>query len=202
MNNYVLFAISYAFACVIQPGPFQAYILSQSLAKSWRQTFPLAFAPLISDIPVIIIVLLVLKKLPHAALPILQCCGGVFLLYLAISAYKDWRIYYLVKEKEVRIQKSFFKAVIVNLLNPNPYLGWSLVMGPLLIKAWGNNPIRAVVLLIAFYGTMILGTFGMMILFSCARNLGSRISRMALLISVVALVFFGFYLIWSGAIGF
>jgi threonine/homoserine/homoserine lactone efflux protein len=202
MNDYVSFAAGYAFVCVVQPGPFQAYILSQCMTKSWRKTFPLAFAPLISDIPVILTVLFVLSKLPQQALPVLQFCGGAYLLYLSVSVYKEWRNYIINKAKEVRIQESFIKAVFVNLINPNPYLGWSLVMGPLLIKTWETGTVAGVLLLITFYGTMIVCTLGMILLFSFARNLGGGISRMALLFSSVALVFFGFYLIWSGASGF
>jgi len=86
MINYFIFGISYAFACVVQPGPFQAFLFSQSLMHGWRKTIPLVFAPLLSDLPVIILVLLVLTQIPHVVLVILQCIGGVFLLYLAFNA--------------------------------------------------------------------------------------------------------------------
>jgi len=95
MINYFIFGISYAFACVVQPGPFQAFLFSQSLTNGWRKTIPLVFAPLISDLPVIILVLLVLTSVPHEVLRILQCFGGVFLLYLAYNAYKAWRTFNL-----------------------------------------------------------------------------------------------------------
>ena len=93
MINYFIFGISYAFACVVQPGPFQVFLISQSLTNGWRKTIPLVFAPLVSDLPIIILVLLVLTNVPHEVLLILQCFGGVFLLYLAFNAYKTWRIF-------------------------------------------------------------------------------------------------------------
>jgi threonine/homoserine/homoserine lactone efflux protein len=202
MLNYLLFAISYAFICVIQPGPFQAFLLYQSLSNGWRRTFPLVFVPLVSDIPVIVLVLFILERLPHGLLMILQCGGGVFLLYLAVKAFKSWRGIDAAKGQEDSADYGFIKAVTMNLLNPNPYLGWSLVLGPVLIKSWNEAPQNGIVLLAGFYGTMIILTTGMIMLFASARNLGKGGSRAAMIISVTGLAVFGVYQLWSGISGF
>jgi threonine/homoserine/homoserine lactone efflux protein len=131
-------------------------------------------------------------------LQILQCFGGVFLLYLAFNAYKTWSTFNQSEKQDVSNQKNVFKAVIVNLFNPSPYLGWSLVMGPLLIKGWSENPANGIVLLIGFYSSMIIYSTIMVVLFAAAGNLGPRINRISIGISVIALVIFGFYQLWSG----
>jgi threonine/homoserine/homoserine lactone efflux protein len=187
---------------VIQPGPFQAFLLYQSLSNGWRRTFPLVFVPLVSDIPVIVLVLFILERLPHGLLMILQCGGGVFLLYLAVKAFKSWRRIDSTKGQEVSTDYGFLKAVTMNLLNPNPYLGWSLVLGPVLIKSWNEAPQCGIVLLAGFYGTMIILTTGMIMLFASARNLGKGGSRAAMIISVTGLAVFGVYQLWSGISGF
>ena len=202
MLNYLLFAISYAFICVIQPGPFQAFLLYQSLSNGWRRTFPLVFVPLVSDIPVIVLVLFILERLPHGLLMILQCSGGVFLLYLAVKAFKSWRGIDSAKAQEVSADYGFIKAVTMNLLNPNPYIGWSLVLGPVFIKSWNEAPLNGIVLLAGFYSTMIILTIGMIMLFASARNLGKGGSRAAMIISVTGLAVFGVYQLWSGISGF
>jgi len=202
MVNYLIFGITYAFACVVQPGPFQAFLFSQSITNGWRKTLPLVFAPLISDLPVIILVLLVLTNMPGDVLRIIQCFGGVFLLYLAYGAYKTWRKYDLTVNLDVHPRQNIFKAVLINLLNPNPYLGWSLVMGPLLIKGWNEDPTNAIVLLISFYGSFVIYSIGMIALFAAARNLGPRVNRVSVGISVIAFASFGFYQLWSGISGF
>ena len=138
MINYFIFGLTYSFACVVQPGPFQAFLFSQSLTNGWRKTIPLVFAPLMSDLPVIVLVLLVLTNVPKEVLLVLQCVGGVFLLYLAYKAYKTWQSYEQTQGQGESSPGSLFNAVLVNLFNPNPYLGWSLVMGPLLIKSPGT----------------------------------------------------------------
>jgi threonine/homoserine/homoserine lactone efflux protein len=201
MINYFIFGISYAFACVVQPGPFQAFLFSQSIRNGWRKTIPLVFAPLISDLPIIILVLFVLTNVPHIILGILQCFGGIFLLFLAFKAYKT--LYTLSKSDKQSISQygNLFKAVIVNLFNPNPYLGWSLVMGPMLINGWSVSPKNGIALLIGFYSSMIIYSTVMVVLFAAAGNLGQRINRISLGISVIAFVFFGFYQLWSGITG-
>jgi threonine/homoserine/homoserine lactone efflux protein len=200
MPGYLILGMTYAFAAAVQPGPFQTYLISQTLANGWRRTIPAAFAPLLSDGPIIALVLLVLSRMPGWLVQVLQCAGGVFLLYLAIVAFKTWRDFDVEKTKEIQSSRqTVLNAAMVNLLNPAPYIGWSLVMGPLLIKGWREAPINGIALLIGFYTTMILVTLGIMLLFSGARNLGPRISRALVGLSAIALVCFGLYELWLGA---
>ena len=48
----------------VQPGPFQMYLISQTLLKGWKRTLPVVFAPLISDGPIIALCLFVLSQVP------------------------------------------------------------------------------------------------------------------------------------------
>jgi threonine/homoserine/homoserine lactone efflux protein len=199
MTVYLILGITYAFAGAVQPGPFQTYLISQTLANGWRRTIPAAFAPLLSDGPIIVLVLLVLSRMPAWLVQVLQCAGGVFLIYLAIDAFKTWRGFDLKKEVQVRTsRKTLLKAATVNLLNPAPYIGWSLVMGPLLLEGWRETPANGIALLIGFYLTMIIVSLGIMLLFAGARNLGPRVSRALLGVSAIALVCFGLYELWLG----
>lgn len=199
MIGYLILGITYAFAAAVQPGPFQAYLISQTLTNGWRRTILAAFAPLLSDGPIIALVLFVLSRMPFWLVHVLQCAGGVFLLYLAIGAFKTWRNLDFRKPVQVRSNgQTVFKAAMVNLLNPAPYIGWSLVMGPLLLKGWREAPANGIVLLFGFYTTLILVTLGIMLLFAAARNLGPRVSRALVGFSAIALACFGFYEIWSG----
>ena len=70
--------------------------------------------------------------------------------------------------------KTLGQAALINLVNPNPYLGWSLVMGPAVIAAWEAGPGLALALLLAFYITMI-GT-SMLLIYLMGQAL-ERISR-------------------------
>ena len=162
-------------------------------------TLPASFGPMLSDAPIITLTLLILSNVPDEMVYILQMVGGLFLLYLAYGAYKNWMLF---DEKQL-VQKSsgkqtLFKAAMVNLLNPNPYIGWSLIMGPMLIEGWRQAPVNGLALVIGFYATLTICTAGIIILFAAARNLGPKISKVSIGISALALAGFGFYQIYMG----
>jgi threonine/homoserine/homoserine lactone efflux protein len=60
---------------------------------------------------------------------------------------------------------------VVNLLNPNPYLGWALVLGPAVVAAWSHHPAYAVGFVVAFYATMFVTLSGFVLLAGTARFL-------------------------------
>jgi threonine/homoserine/homoserine lactone efflux protein len=199
MTSYFILGFVYAFAAAVQPGPLQAYLISQSLTNGWKRTVLASFAPIISDGPIIILVLFILSNFSEGMIHVMQCAGGMFLLYLAFGAFKSWQNYDAQKDVQNQSSKqTMMKAVFVNLLNPNPYLGWSLVMGPLLLKGWNENPLYGIALITSFYFTIIFFTAGIVLLFSAAKGLGQKINRMLIGISVIALTCFGFYQLWLG----
>jgi threonine/homoserine/homoserine lactone efflux protein len=199
MITYLLIGFTYAFAASIQPGPLQAFIISQTLKNGWKKTIPAAFAPVLSDIPIIILVLLILSNVPHGLLRFLQIGGGLLLLYLAYNSYKNvMQFEKLNTHDEIKNDNTLFKAVLVNTINPNPYLGWSLVMGPLFIKGYHESPVNGFALIGGFYITIIICQMGIIILFGMARNLGPKIARISLGIASAGLAAFGIFLLWQG----
>ena len=56
----------FAFAAALQPGPLQAYLLASVAQRGWKRTLPAALSPLLSDGPIILVVLLVLTRLPDS----------------------------------------------------------------------------------------------------------------------------------------
>jgi len=197
--SYLIFGITYAFAAAVQPGPLLTYIISQTLKKGWRSTLPAAFAPVISDIPILILILFLLSTMPDSFIFILRIGGGLFLLYLGFRAFKSWQEF----DAEQTIlnesgQQTLFNAVFVNLLNPAPYLGWSLILGPIFIEGWKLAPINGIAMIIGFYVTMILTLAGIIILFGFARKMGPMVSKILLGLSSVVLFAFGIYQLWLG----
>ena len=199
MMYYLLLGMTYAFAAAVQPGPFQSYLISQTLSNGWRRTLPAAFAPLLSDGPIIVLVVILLSRIPGWFINVLQCVGGVFLLYLTVNASKAWRNYTtkpVIYSSSSR--QSVMQAVVVNFLNPGPYLGWSLVMGPLLLKGWRETPVNGIALLAGFYISMIVSLMGIILLFAFAKTLGPRVTRALIGVSTIALACFGIYQLWFG----
>ena len=200
MPDYLIMGIIYAFAAAVQPGPLQTYLITQTLSNGWRRTIYSSFAPLFSDVPIIFLMLFILNNVPIIMIHILECVGGIFILYLAFNAFKTWRDYDAIKVLEYRSSRqTFLKAVLVNLLNPNPYIGWSLVMGPILLNAWRVSPFSGIVLLLVFYSTLIFFTAVIIILFAFAKTIGPQITKIMIGVSAIVLAAFGFYQFYLGA---
>ncbi|MGE5351029.1 MAG: LysE family translocator [Acidobacteriota bacterium] len=199
MFEYIALGFTFAFAAAVQPGPLTTYLISQTLSKGWKSTLPAMFAPLVSDGPIILLVLFLLSHISPFLISLLQILGGLFLLYLSFNAYKSYKSYSFEHEmSHLSPAQTVLKAAMVNFLNPNPYLGWSLVMGPLLIKGWHESPSYAVALLGSFYITIIVMLGVIIIVFAAARNLGPKLNKMLIGISAVALLAFGLYELYSG----
>lgn len=197
--EYIIFGGGYAFASAIQPGPLQAFLLSQVAQNGWKRTLPASLSPLLSDGPIALLVLLVLKRLPEQMSWVLQVAGGLFLLYLAAATYRQWKGQPGGTANEGSAPRTLLQAAAVNILNPNPYLGWSLVLGPEVLKAWRHSPVNAMALITAFYATMITSLAVIILLFSTTRFLGPRGRRALVLVSAVALAALGLYLLMLGA---
>lgn len=193
-------AVAYGFAGAVTPGPLLMFLLSQAVSNGWRRTLPATFSPLITDGPVAVLVLAVLSQVPPDLIHYLRLVGGAFILYLALGAWRAWRRFN--PEKAIQAEsnpKSLLKAVVVNWLNPNLYLGWSVILGPMVLGVWRRSPATGFGLIAAFYATLIVTMIALVLVFAAARVLGSRIQRILIACSSAALALLGFYQLWIGS---
>jgi len=70
-----------------------------------------------------------------------------------------------------------------------------------LLKGWREAPANGIGFLAGFYAAMILSLAGIIVLFGTARQLGPKVNRAMLGMSVVALACFGLYQLWLGVSG-
>ena len=199
---YIVQGIVYGFSAAVQPGPFQTYLISQALTQGWKRTLHAALAPLISDGPIITLCLLLLSQVPVTFQRFLYVSSGLFILYLAYGSYKSWENFDLnISALETGTQQSIFKAALMNILSPGPYIFWSLVTGPILIRGWRETPFHGLIFMFGFYGSMILSLCGIIFLFGSARQLGSKVNRTLLAFSAITLLCFGLFQLWLGITG-
>lgn len=192
--SYLVKAATIGFSAGITPGPLQAVFLSYAIKGGWKKALPAAFAPLVTDIPVILLVFLILNNLPDAFLRVLQIGGAMFLLYLAWDSWKAFRNFQTVQEaQDTNPIGTLLKAATMNILGPGPWLFWSLINGPNLIQAWGIEPAWGIAYIICFYGVFILSNIGLILMFSTMRQLGERVRKGLLLISALVLAGFAIY---------
>ena len=194
MLEYVLLGIGFAFAAAIQPGPLQAFLLSRVGAIGWKRTLPASLSPLLSDIPIALFVLLVIGQLPPVAQLSLRTAGGFLLIYFAWSTVRQLhRSLEFSTANLSSAPRTLLQAALINLFNPNPYLGWTLVLGPAVVTAWHHHPGNAVALLVAFYGTMVATLAAFVFLVGTARFLSARVQRALVGLSAICLAALGVY---------
>jgi threonine/homoserine/homoserine lactone efflux protein len=120
------------------PGPLLVLVVSETLRHDIRAGIKVAMAPLITDVPIIIISLLVLNRLAHFKTIVggISILGGLFIFYLGYESIKT-------KGLEINltpsISNSFKKGVITNALNPHPYIFYVTVGAPIIFKAINQN---------------------------------------------------------------
>ena len=196
---YLIQGIGFGFAAASQIGPFQTFLISQALTRGWKRALPGAFAPFISDGPIVLLSVLVLSQLPEWAQRAMYIFGGLFVLYLAYGSFKAWRNFdETLAHPELSGQQTIFKAALTNALSPGAYLFWMFVTGPILVRGWRETPINGLGLLIGFYVTFILCLIAMIIVFGAASRFGPKLNRALLGLSCIVLFGFGLYQLWKG----
>lgn len=200
--------LTLGFSAAASPGPFQAFLLAHATRHGIRRTLPLALAPLVSDGPIVAVVLLVLTRVPEGFLRGLEVAGGAFLLWLARDGFRT------AGETGSRPVSgsgpvapaggtggSFLRAVLVNAAGPGPWIFWSTVCGPILAEAWRAGPGRALAFLLGFYAMLVGGKAALVAAFGLAGRIGPRTARGLGLVSAAAMAVMGALQLWRGLTG-
>lgn len=199
MILYFLQGATLALSATIMPGPFQAFLLSQSLKNGWKSTLPAALAPLVTDGPVIGLVLFVLTQTPVWFLDTLRVAGGLFILYLAREGFSALKKPAPVLEPSGEAgRRTFLNAVAINALNPNPYIFWSVVGVPIILTGWRESPGFGIGFIAGFFGTFVCSLASLIILFSTAGRVHNMVTRILMGLTAVALLIFGLYQVSIG----
>lgn len=174
------------------PGPFQAYLLARSIEAGPRRAAPIATVPLASDPVVTATVLFVLASLPAGFLRGVQVVGGLVVLWLAVATLRALpRADAAGPSEPTTAPRGYWRAVLVNVTNPNAWMFWSAIGGPTLAGAWRVSPTRGLGFLAAFYACLVGGNLALVLLAGAAARLGPRFARALALVSGLALLAFG-----------
>jgi len=202
--SYLLRGLILGGTAAAQPGPFQAFLLGLVTRNGWQRALPAALAPLISDGPIIFIVLLTLTRMPQGALAALRVAGGLFLLYLAWGA---WAAFRAAPVGEAAPSggaaaepswRSILKAALMNFLSPSPYIYWATITGPILIAAWRAAPSLGLAFLLGFYMALTGGLALFILLAGLTGSISPRVNRGLGLFSAVVLFAFGLFQLVTG----
>lgn len=186
-----------------QPGPLQAYLIAQSVRNGAARTVPVAVVPLVSDPPMIAVVLTALAQVPAGFVRGLQILGGGVVLWLGAGALRALRAPAAAAADGAAPEgpRGFWRAVLVNLTNPAPWIAWSVVMGPIATTAWRASPLAALAFLAGFYLFLVGGNLLLVALAGRVSRMGPGFARALDVASGVALVGFGLWQVGNGIAG-
>ncbi len=138
------------------PGPLLVLVISETLRHGITAGLKVSIAPLITDVPIILISLIVLNRLAEfkSILGCISIFGGLFILYLGYESLKT-------KGVELNLSSvkasSFKKGVITNALNPHPYIFYMTVGTPIIYRSI-NQHILATVSFVGSFLMLLVGS--------------------------------------------
>ena len=196
----LLQGITLGFTATATPGPFQAYLLNHTAQHGKGRTLPLCLAPLLSDLPIVVLMLCILTRMPPGLLRFIQILGGLFLLYLAAGALSaHWN--QDGGEAEPAKPSNFRNAMLMNFLSPGAYIFWGTVTGPMFLKAWSHSAFQAMGFVGGFYATLIGGFVAFVVVSHAALSVNRKAGRVCSIVAAAVLLGFGVWQIWKGAAG-
>jgi threonine/homoserine/homoserine lactone efflux protein len=199
MTAFLLQGIVLGFAAGISPGPMLGLVISQTLRHGWRAGNLVALAPLFTDIPIIVLLVVILGHVPLMVLNWLALVGGAFVIYLGIETVRAVGSEVTINTK-AGSGRVLLSAIATNFLNPHPYLFWATVGSALLFQSYTVGGITAsLAFLISFYALLVGAKLAIALLVSRSQGwLTGRAYRLLVVGSGALLIGLGVLLIWEG----
>ena len=132
------------------PGPMMVLIIAETLRHGIRAGAKVAFMPLLTDAPVLLVSGFLFTKISNVdfMLGVISMAGAAFLIYLGVKSVKNSSAEisdYTPKPLSLR------ELIIANLANPNPYLFWFTVGAPLMVRSFQHSFSLGAAFLFSFY---------------------------------------------------
>ena len=158
----------------VKPGPLLTTVIKETLTNGFRGGIRAASAPFFTDGPLILFSIFMAGYI--ADQPLLFCgiavLGAIFLTRMGMECFNpeipD------IDATDIDLTQSLKKGILTNLLNPNAYIFWLLIGGPLMATAADSEPIAPFAYAISFLVSIVLVKITIAYFFSKAQvNLSS-----------------------------
>ncbi|HEY8677937.1 MAG TPA: LysE family transporter [Candidatus Dormibacteraeota bacterium] len=171
----ILLGLTLGLGATLSPGPLLTLVVTTTLERGFGAGLRVAVAPLITDLPIIVLGLFVLGFLPLRLVGALAIPGGAFAIYLGIETMiQAPRAELAPLGDSVASRRDIGKGVLMNLLSPNPWIFILTVLDPQLVSAWRRVGAAALAFPIAFYVVLVGGKIAIAALVGSLR---SRLQR-------------------------
>ena len=158
----------------VKPGPLLTTVIKETLTNGFRGGIRAASAPFFTDGPLILFSIFMAGYI--ADQPLLFCgiavLGAIFLTRMGMECFNpeipD------IDATGIDLTQSLKKGILTNLLNPNAYIFWLLIGGPLMATAADSEPMAPFAYAISFLVSIVLVKITIAYFFSKAKvNLSS-----------------------------
>jgi len=157
--EFLISGIIFGLAAGTSPGPLLALVFSQTVKYGRKEGVKVAISPLITDLPIVLFVLLILSNLVKHGFVIgaISLFGAFYLIYLG---FENLRVKIDVFDVEFAKEDALKRGVIANFLNPNPYLFWLSIGGPVIFASLDIHVSATVLFISGFYSLLIGSNIG------------------------------------------
>jgi len=175
----------------LKPGPLLTTVIKETLTNGFRGGIRAASAPFFTDGPLILFSIFMAGWLANQ--PLVFCgiavLGAIFLTRMGMECFNPEIPN--IDHTDVDLTQSLKKGIITNLLNPNAYIFWLLIGGPLMATVAASEPIAPFAYAISFLVSIVLVKITIAYFFSKAQvNLSS--DRYLLTLKICGLAMFIF----------
>ncbi len=154
MINFLTIGILLGLSAGFAPGPLLTLVISETLQHGIISGVKVSLAPIITDLPIVIVTFFILAKLSnfHNLLGIISLAGGFFILFMGYESIRLKRVALNIKTNQ---PKSLTKGILANALNPHPYLFWFSVGAPMMTQAMNVNILAPLAFIFSFYTSLV-----------------------------------------------
>ena len=138
----------------LMPGPLLALVVSATVRHGRGEGFRIAAAPLLTDIPILIVSFLFVIEMSNLRLfsGIISLAGAAYVGYLGMESLTMKAETF---EGEGEAPRSIRRGVVTNLLNPHPYLFWVTLGAPAVLRGCDVSVFAAGGFVAGFYAGIV-----------------------------------------------
>jgi len=199
-STYVWKAILLGIHAGMAPGPVTTILVTQSLLHGRRAGAKIAFVPVLTDIPIVALVIPALYYLTHGfgiVIALISIVGACLLCHLGYESLLVTASHF--QKKDIP-PISLLRAIGINFFNPNLYIYWLTICGPLSVSALRTGGFVTMLLFIGvFFLCITSAKLVVAFLFGSVRHsLDLRLIIWINRLLGIALFFFAASFLWQG----